>query len=263
MYREEVIGILITAFLIVLSIPGYVLDIEVWKFIFPFLAGIFTTYVIQFRLQMESEKRKRRREMRDSIYAPMFREVSEILESIKSVQYSNWEARQNLKELMANHLFFTIKQNLKDKLSEILDRVEKYETIQAATRSPIYDIIREETEKTHKIDIGIDMRAILLRLLIHDVTVDEITLDRTLLQGITPKGFVRRLTEKWGKDIVIEASIGGKKSNNLNDFESLYDSVLQKVEKESIYHEEKKQRMRLVDELEAFLKQIRPYVILE
>jgi len=264
MHREEAIGILLTAVLIFLAIPGYVFDIEVWKFISPFLAGIFTTYVIQFRLQMESEKRKRRREMRDSIYGPMFREVSEILESIKSVQYSNSEARQNLKELMANNLFFTIKQNLKDKLSEIMDRAEKYEAIQIATRSRLYDIIREETKKTRDVDIGLDIRAILLRLRIYDVTVDEITLVDALIERITPKDFVRRRMERWGKGIVIQVRIaGGETSNTLNDFESLYDSVLQKVDKESLYHEEKTQRTRLMDELEAFLKQIRPYVVLE
>jgi len=263
MSKDEVIGILGTFLSGILALIGFLWSIGALQLIFSFLAGSFSTYVVQHRLQIESEKRKIRREnailMRDNIYGPIFKEISKILEGVELVQ--NWYL-ENLKGIMAHYLFFTVKQNLKTKLSELLDRVEKYGKIRWTTELMVQDIMRKEIEKSYQVDIGSDMYAAILRLLIGKPMVSAITLKETLFRDIAPKDFMRTETEKWGEGISVEVTIGGRQKS-LSDFESLHEHVLHEIEKESLYIEEKKQRIRLINELEKFLDQIKAFINLE
>lgn len=263
MYREEIFGIAIAVLSIVFAVLGYIWNIEVLKFPFTFLAGVFTTYVIQHRLQIEAEKRKIKREMRDKVYGPIFMGVSDMLERVDLVQYFDWTMLDDLKGVMTHYLFFTIKQDLKSKFSELLNRVEKYQKIRRATEIMLQDVIRKEIEKAYSVDIGTNESTPGIGLRIGKINVAWITLRQTLLRGIEPRDFVRTETEKWGKDLQIEVSIGGKKSSDLSDFESLCGNVLHEVEGEPLHREEKEQRSRLVDELEAFLEQVKVFINLE
>lgn len=266
MSKDDVVGILGAVLSSVFATLGFLWSIGVLQLIFSFLAGSFTTYVVQRRLQIESERRRIRREnavlMKHTIYGPIFKDLNEILESVKLVHPWDWAILENLKGMRTHYLFFTVRQNLKSKFSELLDRIEKYHRIYLATEIKLQKIIRKETEKVYHVDVGSDARAIFLRLLIGEITVASITLRQALFQGIDPKDFVRTEKQKWGKDILIDVSIGGKK-NNLSDFKSLYKLVLHEIEKEPLYVEEKKQRARLIDELEAFLEQIKVFVNLK
>lgn len=267
MSKDDIVGIFGAVLSSVFATLGFLWSIGVLQLIFSFLAGSFTTYVIQRRLQMESEKRKISREnaivMRDTIYGPIFKDLSEILESVKLVDRWDWDILGDLKGIRTHYLFFTISQDLKNKLSELLNRVEKYQTILIATETMLQNIVREETKKVYHVDVGFDARGIRLSLLIGEITVSEITLQQILFLDIAPKDFVRTETEKWGKGILVKVSIRGEKSDNLSDFESLYKLVLPKIGKEPLYTEERKQRARLINELEAFLEQIKVFVNLE
>jgi hypothetical protein len=70
----------------VLAAAGFVWNIGFFQLVFPYLAGALTTYVIQHRLQMESEKRENQRQnyelMRDKIYGPIFQGTSVLLEKV-------------------------------------------------------------------------------------------------------------------------------------------------------------------------------------
>lgn len=192
-----------------------------------------------------------------------FKEVSEILERVKLVHSLDCDRLENLKEIMTHWLFSTISQDLKSKLSELLDRVDKYQIIRSATEHKIHNVIRNEVEKTHHVDIGSSGGGPLFRLLIAGKMVSVIWLKEALLLGLHPRDFVRKETQKWGEGIMIEASSVGSKIKKLSVFESLYEDVLREVEKDSLYVEERRQRARLIDELEAFLEQIKVFVNLE
>ncbi len=96
-------------------------NIGALQIVFSFLAGAFTTYVVQRRLQMESEKRKRKRTraitLRKSIFGPIFVGLNEILERVKSVQYLPREISEDLERVKTHYLYFTIKKELRNNFS--------------------------------------------------------------------------------------------------------------------------------------------------
>lgn len=263
MHREEIIGIFLAVVSIILTILGYHFNIEVMKFIFAFLSGVFTTYVIQFRLNTESEKReiirKHKLTMKKKIYGPIFEELNLILDMIQSTQSVGLESCDKIKEISMHYLFFKISRNLRIKLSEICDRINKYERVHRATELMLQDIIRKEVEKQHKLDIGNNEWSPDIGLLIGKVHVATINLRKSILLDVEPQDFIEKETAKWGKNIQIEVSIGTKKVA-LSDFELLRKSVESEAKKDLLYEEEKTQRRRLKFELEEVLKKIGPFV---
>jgi hypothetical protein len=263
MYREEIIGIFLAMVSIILTILGYHFNIEVMKFIFAFLSGVFTTYVIQFRLKTESEKRetirKHKLTMKKTIYGPIFEELNLTLDTVQSPQSVGLESCDKIKKISKHYLFFKISRDLRSKLSEICDRIDKYERIHRATELMLQGIIRGEVEKQHKIDIDHNEFTPDIALLIGEVHVARISLRNSLLLDIEPQKFIEKETEKWGKSIQIEVSIGGKKGT-LSDFELLRKSVELEAKKDLLYEEEKIQRGRLKSGLDEVLKKIEPFV---
>lgn len=175
MSKDDVTGIFGAILSSIFASLGFLWNIGALQFIFSFLAGSFTTYVVQHRLQIKSEKRKTKREnalvMRDEIYGPIFMEVSEILKSVESVGYSDWSMGEKLREIMVHYLFFTIRGDLKNKLSELLDRFEKYQNVRRATELTLQGIIRKEAERTHELDIGTNENTPSLGLLVGKIHV--------------------------------------------------------------------------------------------
>jgi hypothetical protein len=269
MAKDDILGTLGAVLSWIATTASFLWSIGALQIVFSFLAGAFTTYVVQRRLQVESEKRKIKREnaisMRDKIYGPIFEELSEFLESVRSVQDLSWEMPESLKGVMGHYLYFTIKQELRNEISEILDRFEKYVSIRRATEVMLRDLIKTAIIKDYQVDIGSvaaeNMPHISPRLgKIHVAVSSLITL---ILQDMKPRDFITKATKKWGEDLILEVSIGGKTEGSLSGFESVYNDVLREAEKNSLYIEEKKQRKRLINELEAILGQVRVFVDLE
>ena len=263
MYKEEIAGIIIAFVFYILSYYSYLENIEFLQVASTFLAGAFTTYTIQHRLQVESEKRRIKREndiiMRDKIYGPIFREMNKGLESVGSALRPGWEVTQALEKTMNHYLFHKIEPSLKGKLRALLDRFDKYDTIHHATLTMVLRAIKDVVNKTHNIDISVQVGVVRLRLELQDMTVDEIYLEQALLQEMIPAEFVRTVKDRWGENTTAEVSISGTKKT-LRDFELLYEAVLNMVRQEQLFQEEKKQRKILKEELEAFLEQIKPHV---
>ena len=237
MFREEIIGILGAIVTYALVYYGFLKQIEFLQFVSSFLAGVFTTYVFQHRLQIESEKRKIKREdaitMRDKVYGPIFREMSKILESLELVERPEWEITRKMEEMRNDYLFYKMNRDLKSKFYALVDRLDKYATIYQATQTMVLKEIREAVKKAHSLDVSVSLGQVWLRLEIDDITVDSITLERALLQGIHPNEFIRANEKEW-EDMTIEVTIKGQ-SKNISDFESLYKKVLDKIEGEPLY----------------------------
>src|SRR3972149_8380569 len=124
--KGEIAGASVAAVSSILAILSYIWNLGVLQSIFGFMAGAFITYVVQHRLQIESEKRKKEREhailMRDKVYGLIFMEVSKILENVKLgktvLTIDNW---QNLTTIMSHYLYFTVESDLKTRLSTLLE----------------------------------------------------------------------------------------------------------------------------------------------
>jgi len=268
MSKDDIIGIFGAALSSVFATLGFLWNIGALQLIFSFLAGSFTTYVVQRRLQMESERRKIEREdsitMRDKVYGPIFREMNEILESMELGKSPEWEITSRLKEMKTQYLFYNMRRDLKNKFYTLAEKLDKYQTIYSSTQTLVLLKIREAVEKFHDLDVSLGMGQVRLRLeLLKDaIGLGSITLDEAILQGTNPSDFIRTKKKDWGEDIFIEVRVGGK-SKELSDFESLYENVLSEMEGEPLFQEERKQRQALVKELEMFLGQIEEFITVQ
>lgn len=219
------------------------------------LIGSGITYFVQTRTQRRAWRRENALTMRDEVYGPLYREISKILENLESIKRPDWEIGQNLKEEMDHYLFYKISPALKTRLNILLDRFEKYNALYLATENKVIDAIRNKVQKAFNVDIQRRSGAVSLTLEIEDVILDSIVLEQALIREVNPTVFVDECKSGWGEDISIKVYMGGTKKN-FDDFQSLYESVLKQVEKETVYKQEKIHRRILIAELGRFLKKI-------
>ena len=266
MHREEIIGIFIAVFFLVLTIVSYYWNFEIGKFAFTFLSGVFTTYVIQFRLRREAENREIKRQnynlMRERIYGPISKNINLLQKYVREVKYfSDYKEKSSLEKALADHLFYEVEKGLGKELLVLLEKHEKYNRILTAKERVLHDIIIEETKKTLSIDIGSDARQVLIRLEVGKTFFTSLTLFRAVLLEISPKEFIKAEREKWGTNVLLEPKFYPKPEVfDINKFESIYNAVLDKVKSEPLFIEERKMRENLVMHIENYLKKIKPFV---
>ena len=268
MYEEEIVGTMLAATAIVLTIFSYQYNLEVGKFVFPFIAGIFTTYVIQHGLQRETEKREINRQnfrlMRERIYGPILKYLSLLLKSVKDVEYFSTSEEDSIDKIRADYLFYAVEKKLGKELPELLDKHEKYNRILGAATNILHDTIREEVKKTLQIDIGPDARSAAIRLEVGKSHISTFTLVQAILLEKSPQEFLSAEGERWGKNVVLNARFYPKpETSDISKFDSIYASVLNKMKNELLFVEEKKMRMNLSMQLEKFLEDIKPFVSLQ
>lgn len=265
--KGEVAGASVAVISSSLAIASYIWNLGILQSIFSFMAGAFITYVVQHRLQIDAEKRKEKREhaivMRDNVYGLIFKEVSKILETMKLVR-TEGDAENNLQAIMSHYLYFTVESDLKNQLSSLQERYSKYRTIRWAAEKIVGKSIRKELADTYHVDHLKPDTAMLLRILVGETMMSAFSLMEAIFQRKPPKEFVETEKQKWGNGVAVQVSVSGRPdSNDLSDFESMYERVLREVEKEPLFAEEKEQRKRLIQELEAFLEKVKPLVALK
>ena len=94
------------------------------------IVGAAIGVISGFLIQRQLFKRENTREMRDRVYGPMFMQISKTLEDVTS--YSFYSGLADPKRLMDDYLFFTIGQDLKSELSEVLDSFAMYQIVRRA-----------------------------------------------------------------------------------------------------------------------------------
>lgn len=212
-----------------------------------------------FLIQRQLFKRESTREMRDRVYGPMFLETTRMFGEVKS---HNSYSLMNLDKVINDYLFFTIGQGLKSGLLEILGRFNKLETVRHAAELVLDDFVRQEVKQAFRVTIsgsssGADY--VWLRLLVGKPMASSLNLKRAIFLKLAPRDFIKEEKESWGENVQIESSICGIEGK-LEEFESMYKSMLAKMEKEPLYLAEREQRIRLIEELRKLIEQIKPFV---
>jgi hypothetical protein len=210
-----------------------------------------------YLVERQRSKKEHVIEMRDKIYGPMFMEISRILEVVKSFQSSEYNSQENLTKMKNDFLFSTIEQGLKSRVSDVIDRLEKYQKVRQAAEIRLNEIsLREVMDAS-----GFNLAAshVFLISLIGETMTNTVDLRTAIFLGLTSEDFIKKEKEKWGEDLQIEAKFVGVKTT-LKQYESLYASLLAKMEKEPLYLMEKEQRKRLIKELENLQDQVEPFV---
>jgi len=223
--------------------------------------GAGLTYFVQTKTQERAWKRDDALNMRDKVYGPVFRGMSEILESIELGKGPDWEIMSKLKEMKTEYLFYNMKRDLKNRFYRLAERLDKYQTIHSSTQTLVLRKIRDAVKESQEVDVSVSLGQVRLGLdLLKDaVEVGSITLEQAILQKLRPSDFVRTKKGEWGEDLSIDVRVAGK-SKELNDIESLYEDVLSEMEGEPLYRKEKEQRKILIFELEGFLQQIEKHL---
>jgi len=263
-WRENLgwlIGSIATAITLAL---GWLFESGVLNTIVGIVVGAGIALFIQSRTQKRAWKREDFVTMRDKIYGPIFRELNEISADIEDSQtYYLLEHSKKLTEITAHYLFHNMKRDLISKFIAILDGLEKYESIHHATQTLVLQKIRDEVKKSYQLDIQISLGQVRLSLQVVEgaIQVGSIMLEKAILQRMHPEDFVRTKREEW-EDLFVKVWIGGEK-RSLEDFVSLYENVLNDLESEPLFQAEKKQRESIIQELEAFLKEIKTFITVE
>jgi len=263
--REDIIGVIGAILSTIFAALGFLWSIGFLQLIFTFLTGAFTTYIVQHRLQIESEKRKIIREnaleLRDEIYGPIFMELSTVLENVESVMgFEGYTISEKLKEIMTHYLFFTIREDLKRKLSELIDRIAKYGNIRRAAELMVQKNIRTEVSSRHQIDIETREDTPDITLRIGMIAIAYTNLMHILFRDINPREFVRLEAQKWGEGVIVEVGIREKRGYSVDEFELIYSNVKSTIEGAPLFREERKQRTLLIGELKAYIKEILPFI---
>ena len=224
------------------------------------LLGVFIGIGGSILVQRLFFKREDAKERRDKIYGPILTEISGILENTRQFEYSDFMSIQRLKGITRDYLFLTYAdQDLKSGLSKLVNRIGIYEGFKSAARQIYGDIIPEEAKKTLGIDIGSGAYNIFLQLSVGKAVVSTILLHQAVFTNLNLKDFVETERKNYGIDMTVEAYIGGFK-RSLDDFELLYTHVSQKLERDSFCLEERKQRERLIADIEGFLEKLKGFV---
>lgn len=226
-----------------------------------FLAGLLG-FLGAYYIERQHYKRAINDRMSDRIYGPMFKGVSQGIEDLKSFGKATYNNMQSLKELSNDYRFYKIRPDLRNRLSELIDRFEKYQTIQRSAEISLDDVTLQEVEKAFEFrratsDTGAEY--VFLRLLMGKTMASALDLKSAIFLKLTPQDFIKKEKEKWGENIQVEVTILGQRKT-LEQFESLYARTLAIMEKDPLYQIEKEQRTRLIKELEDFVRKIEPFV---
>jgi len=143
-----------------------------------------------------------------------------------------------------------------------MDRFRKYSQVLFAAEISLDDATRQEVERTFgpsKAGGNGGAEHVFLTLRMGKTMASALTLRDAIFLKLAPGDFIKREKKEWGMSITVEVTIFGQ-DKTLEEFESLYESTLAMMEKDSLYQIEKEQRTRLIKELEDFLRQIEPFV---
>lgn len=195
MHRETTIGLLGTSISVILVVVGYILDIVVLQVTFSFLAGAFSTYLIQHWLQLETERRTIKREnkilLRDKIYGSLFEAATEALTRLKSGQEMSppidgaYSPIEEIKDTMNNYPFLLVDMKTTSAITDICKGLVEYNFLFGKAQEAIYDIaVASITQKYPKVNVYPNSSYFTLRE--HRTPVVDMTLQDAILNQIDP-----------------------------------------------------------------------------
>jgi|SRR5271157_5977157 len=225
------------------------------------VAGALITLMGEYQI----ERRHSKKEMEDRIYGPMFRETRAMSETLKTFGESNYTSIPNQSEWRNDYLFFTIGQDLERKWFELMEILAQYQTIRYAAQSRLDDATKRYVEITNRTTLtggATTADYYWLRLLLGKPMARSLNLRSAIFLKMTAQDFIKKEKEKWGEEMQVDVSLPGFRSamNTQEEFEKLYNSMLEEMDKDPLYQMEQKQRTYLLKKLESFLGQIEPFI---
>jgi hypothetical protein len=194
MQKEAFVGITGIILSIISVIAGYSWNIIELQVIFSFLAGTFSTYLIQHQLQLETEKRINNKDnnllLRDEIYGPLYEATNNAFGRIETAEEINPPVRgayspaEAIKHTMEKYFFLLADKQRKDEISKLHNDLVEYEKLFYKAENAIIDvaspIIKQKYPKAE------NFNSIIFRLNDKLITVVSMTLRDAILTQVNP-----------------------------------------------------------------------------
>jgi len=248
---------------------GYLWNIGFIQLMFSFLAGSFSTYLIQHRLQIENEKRRIAREhgilMRDTIYGPLFQALNQALERIEDatdpleVSYDK-NPPKKIDEVMENHLYLLVDEELKNELCKICDGLLKYRNLLARAERGVYDLAQSKLNELYPEVKNRDPRQTYFLLSEHGMPIETVRFIKAILKRSTPLSFFRKtMTDLESPEIKV--IMGQEESKDLNKIGEVFAQIEGAAWKEKRLIEFESERKKLVSALKLIIPKLKDRIV--
>jgi len=251
--KDDVIGGVGAIGSTLLAVFGYLWNIGIVQLMFTFLAGSFSTYVIQHRLQIEQEKRRIAREheilMRDKIYGPLLQSLSWSFEKVRDIRdpmEGSYDKNplMDIDNVMENHLYLLVKKELRLHIQQIHRDLLKYRKLLMIAKDAVSTVAIPEVRKLYpsaKINYATQVFFILSE---HMMSVETINLEKALLEKISPLKSFQEFAAQM-ESPTIELRIDKETVKNPEKIEEIYAKTESLVWKENrvIVHERHRENL--------------------
>jgi len=271
--REDLIGGIGAIGSALAVVLGYLWSLGLLQLLFSFLAGSFSTYLIQHRLQIESEKRRIFREhrilMRDKIYGPLFQAMNqalELLEDVKRPDLGTYDKNplKVIQEVMDHHLFRLTEEKLRNNVSQLYDELVGYrEVLQRAERA-IYDLAHSKFTEVYTKEFNIvtvDPQHVVFHLNDHGITIKYVRLIDAILKRTNPLKLFQEAMAGLENPTIEVFVDHGYKVKDLKKLGEVYEEVEQLAWKENRLLAHEKQRKKTIDALRSIVPELEKRIV--
>jgi hypothetical protein len=241
---------------------GYLWNIGLLQLLFSFLAGSFSTFLVQHKLQIESEKRTIARDhaimMRDELYGPLFEALNCARDKITEIKdphgdSANGNALEEIKAAMEDYRFLLVDKDTRGKIQWLHSELLNYSTLLSLASEAISEICRKhahELSPTAKPQYATQIWFILYE---NKMTIKVIDLQEAIMKRINPLELFREVGEHF-ENPSIEISLDQERSRDPGLIQKTFALMegLAWKERRVLEHEAKRK------ELESNLKLIIP-----
>jgi hypothetical protein len=267
MQKDDVLGGIGAAGSTIIVFLGYLWNIGMIQLIFSFLAGSFSTYLIQHRLQTQAEKRKAEREhqilMRDKIYGPIYEAFNITFERLKAGptiidhMIGEYSPITEIKRAMDNYLFLLADEQTKEIVRKFYDDLLTYEKLLRKAEAAINEISKPIIHEIFQ-NAETNSRSIYLSLDDYDTQIITITLRDVDLEKVNLFDKFRR---EWNNlecpNYNIHIPKSGIDREDSETAEKLLLAILEKAEDENRLLEYWDHRQRCLSYLNDVLSELR------
>ena len=266
MQKEDLVGGASAIISALAAALGYLWNIGFIQLIFSFLAGSFSTYLIQHRLQIESEKRRIAREhgilMRDSIYGPVFKALNQAFDWVRDLKdtYYDRDPLKNIDGVRENYLYRLADEGLRNEISQVYDGLLRYGDLLARAKRAVYDLAVSRLRESYPNVKNTDPRQTYFFLNEHGMTIKTISFETAILERSDPiKTFQKTMVDL--EDPTIEVLMDQERSNDLKKISRVYAEIEQVAWKENRLLELEKSRKQLTDVLRKLISKLEDKII--
>lgn len=243
---------------------GYLWNIGVLQLVFSFLAGSFSTYIIQHKLQVQAEKRRISRDqdelMRDRVYGPLFKYLQSIAAKLERHQdpegcYEDFPIK-GIQETVNSYFFLLSDKGIIEKITKVFAGLLEYKILFSAAGDAFYDISFAELSKEFTETSRIDPGQTWVALREHRTIVRMIQLRDAILSRTDPFKLFREEGVKL-EEPVIEVHAPEINPADIERMERVFTEINKTVWREKRLLDYEKKRQDLLGDLNSIIPKLR------